>query len=120
MELEKMINDVQDASQRLHEIIGPWDGSLQVTHLAGVVGRLTDDVMSIEGKLAMPVENGHFEHNIADALFQLIKLSNVYQIDLVRAWTEFIEQGRAQLSNEAVVTMLRDTIRQNQERRQQS
>ena len=120
MEFEKMISDVHDVSQRLHEIIGPWDGCLQVTHLAGVVGRLTDDVMSIEGKLALPVEDGRFERNIADALVQLIKLSNMYQIDLVQTSTEFIEQGRAQLSNEAVVTRLRDTIRQNQERRQQS
>jgi len=55
MELKKVISDVQDVSQRLHAIMGPWDGTLQVTHLAGVVGRLTDDVLSIEGKLAFPV-----------------------------------------------------------------
>jgi hypothetical protein len=28
MELEKMINDTQDLSQRLHAVIGPWDGNL--------------------------------------------------------------------------------------------
>jgi NTP pyrophosphatase (non-canonical NTP hydrolase) len=119
MELEKMINDIQDLSQRLHAVIGPWDGNLLVTHLAGVVGRLADDVMTIEGKLAMPMENVRLARNIADALIQLIRLSNLYHIDLERAWTELLEEGRSALNNEAFVTAVRDTIRQNQERRQQ-
>ena len=118
MELEKMINDAQDMSQRLHAVIGPWDGSLQVTHLAGIVGRLADDVMTIEGKLPMSMENVRFARNIADALFQLIKLSNMYHIDLEQAWTELLEEGRSRLSNETFVTMMSDTIRQNQERQQ--
>lgn len=52
MELEQMINETRELSQWFHEVVGPWDGSLMVTHLAGVVGRLADDVMTIEGKLA--------------------------------------------------------------------
>ena len=119
MEFEKMINDTHDMSQRLQAVIGPWDGNLLVTHLTGVVGRLADDVMTIEGKLAMPVENVHLARNIADALIQLIRLSNMYRIDLEQAWTELLEFGRSSLSNEAFVTMMRDTMRQNQERRQQ-
>jgi len=114
MELEKMISDTQDLSQRFHEVVGPWDRSLQVTHLAAVVGRLADDVMIIEGKLAMPLENARLARNIADALIQLIRLSNSYQIDLERAWGELLEEARSVLSNEARVTMMRDTIRQNQ------
>ncbi len=82
MELEKMINDIQDMSQRLQAVIGPWDGNLLVTHLAGVVGRLADDVITIEGKLAMPVENVRLARNIADALIQLIRLSNMYRISI--------------------------------------
>jgi hypothetical protein len=119
MELEKMINDTQDLSHRLDAVIEPWDGNLLVTHLGGVVGRLADDVMTIEGKLALPVENVRLARNIADALIQLIRLSNMYHIDLERAWTELLEEGRSGLSNEAFVTTVRDTIRQNQERRQQ-
>ena len=75
--------------------------------------------LTIEGKLAMPVENVHLARNIADALIQLIRLSNMYRIDLEQAWTELLEFGRSSLSNEAFVTMMRDTMRQNQERRQQ-
>jgi hypothetical protein len=119
MELEKMINEIQDLSQRLHAVIGPWDGSLLVTHLAAVVGRLADDVMTIEGKLAMPLENVRFARNIADALIQLIRISNRYHIDLERAWTELLEEAHSGLNNEAFVALMSDTIRQNQERRRQ-
>jgi hypothetical protein len=114
-----MMNDTREVSQILQAASGPWDGIVLVTHLAGVVGRLTDDVLSIEGKIALPVEDGRFAHNLAHALFQLIWLSNRYHIDLEGAWTEFLEQGRARLSDEAMVTALRDTIRQNLERQQQ-
>ncbi|HLZ61832.1 MAG TPA: hypothetical protein VKR06_33230 [Ktedonosporobacter sp.] len=119
MELEKMINDTQDLSQRFHEVIGPWDGSLLVTHMAAVVGRLADDVMTIEGKLAMPVENVRLARNIADVLIQAIRLSNWYHLDLEQAWVELLEEARAGLSDEALVSRMRDTIQQNQERRQQ-
>jgi hypothetical protein len=118
MELEMMINDTQELSQRFHVVIGPWDGSLLVTHLAAVVGRMADDVMTIEGKLAQPLEQVRFARNIADALLQLIRISNAYHIDLERAWTEVLEEGHAGLNNEEFVTMMRDTIRQNQQRRQ--
>ena len=119
MELEKMISDTQELSQRFHAVIGPWDGSLLVTHLAAAVGRLADDVMTIEGKLAQPVEQVRFARNIADTLLQLIRISNAYRINLEQAWTELLEEGHAGLNNEALVTMMRDTIRQNQQRRQQ-
>lgn len=117
MELEQMIDETRVLSQRFHEVVGPWDGSLMVTHLAGVVGRLADDVMTIEGKLALPVENVRFARNIADALIQLIRISNAYHIDLERAWMELLEEARSGLSNEALVTLMHDTLRQNQERR---
>jgi NTP pyrophosphatase (non-canonical NTP hydrolase) len=119
MELEKMINETQELSQRLHAVIGPWDGILLVTHLAAVVGRLADDVMTIEGKLAMPLEHVRFARTIADALLQLIRISNMYHIDLERAWTELLEEARSGLSNEEFVARMSGTIRQNQERRQQ-
>ena len=44
MELEKIISDTQQLSQRFH----------------AVVGRLADDIMTIEGKLAQPVEQVRF------------------------------------------------------------
>src|SRR6266576_2003578 len=108
-----MMSDTQDLSQRFHAIIGPWESYLLVTHLAAVVGRLADDVMTIEGKLALPVENVRFPRNIADALLQLIRISNAYHIDLEHAWTELLEEADSGLSNETFVTMMRDTIRQN-------
>jgi hypothetical protein len=57
-------------------VIGPWDGSLLAIHLTAVVGRLADDVMTIEGKLAQPVEQVRFARNIANALLQLIRIRN--------------------------------------------
>src|SRR5258708_36034342 len=107
MELEKMINDIQDLSQRLHAVIGPWDGILLVTLLAGVVGRLADDVMTIEGKLAQPVEQVHFARNIADAVMQLLRISNLYQIDLELAWASFLEEARSGLGNEELIVAMR-------------
>ncbi|MBO0781741.1 MAG: hypothetical protein J2P37_23220 [Ktedonobacteraceae bacterium] len=113
-----MLNDTQDLSQRFHEIIGPWNGPLLVTHLAAVGGRLADDVMIIEGKLAMPGENVHFPRNIADALVQLLRISNAYHIDLEQAWRDLLAEAHAGLNNETLVTMMRDTLRQNRERQQ--
>ena len=97
-----------------------WDGSLLVTPLAALVGRLADDAMPIEGKLPVPLEPGRLACTIADALMQLIRLSNSYHLDHERAWIGLLEEAQAGLSNEAMVTTMRDTIRQNQERRQQS
>ena len=113
-----MLNDTQDVSRRFHEIIGSWDGPLLVTHLAAVVGRLADDVMTIEGKLAMPGENVRFPRNIADALIQLLRISNAYHIDLEQAWSDLLAEGHASLNSETLVTMMRDTLRQNRERQQ--
>src|SRR5260370_21129468 len=109
MELEKMINDTQDLSHRLHAVIGPWDGNLLGTHLVGGVGRLADDVMTIEGKLALSVENVRLARNIADALIQLIRLSNMYHIALERALTQLLQDGPSGLSNESSVATLSDT-----------
>jgi len=114
MELEKMITETHELSQRLHTIIGPWDGMVLVTHLAAVVGRLADDVMTIEGKLAMPLEQVRFARTLADALLQLIRISTKYHIDLERAWTELLEEARLSLSNEEFVAQMSRIIRQNQ------
>jgi hypothetical protein len=114
MELEKMMNDTQELSQRFHEEVGPWDRSLLVTHLAAVVGRLADDVMIIEGKLAMPRENARLARNIADAMIQLIRLGQGYQLDLERAVSDFLEEARQSLENEGLVTTMRNTLNQNQ------
>lgn len=119
MELQQMLHNAQDLSQRFHAVVGPWDGTLLVTHLAGVVGRLADDVMTIEGKLAQPVEQVHFARNIADAVMQLLRISNLYQIDLELAWAGFLEEARSGLGNEELIAAMRETIHQNLERRQQ-
>jgi hypothetical protein len=119
MELQQMLHNAQNLSQRFHAVVGPWDGVLLVTHLAGVVGRLADDVMTIEGKLAQPVEQVHFARNIADAVMQLLRISNLYQIDLELAWTVFLEEARSGLGNEELLAAMHETIRQNLERRQQ-
>jgi hypothetical protein len=114
MELQQMISDTQETSQRLYEIIEPWDGCQLVAHLAAVVGRVSDDVMTIEGKLAYPIENVHLARNLADVLIQTIRLSNLYHVDLEQAWIALLEEARMGLSNEELVTRMRDTIRQNQ------
>ena len=48
---------------------------------------------------------------------QLIKISNAYRIDLDRVWMELLEEARSGLHNEALVALMRDTLRQNRERR---
>jgi hypothetical protein len=73
--------------------------------------------MTIAGELALPVANGRFARTSADALIQLIRTSNAYRINLERAWMEELEEARLSLSNGALVTLIRDTLRQNQERR---
>ncbi len=118
MELKKLLNETQELSQRFHDVIGPWDGPLLVTHLAAVVGRLADDVMTIEGKLAMPIENVRFARNIADALIQVLRISNAYHIDLEQAWLDLLTEANAGMNNDTFVTMMRDTIRQNREHQQ--
>jgi hypothetical protein len=67
--------------------------------------------MTIEGKLALPVANGRFARTIAGAQIQLIRIRNAYRIDLERAWMELLEEARSGLSNEALVTLMRDTLR---------
>jgi hypothetical protein len=119
MELEKMISETQELSQRFFEEIVPWESNLLVMHLAAVVGRLADDVMTIEGKLAHPVENVRFARNIADAILQLFRISIAYGIDFEQAWKDILVEARTGLDNKAFVNMARETIRQNLERGQQ-
>ncbi len=117
VELEQMISDTQEITQRLYTIVEAWDGIQIVAHLAAVVGRVSDDVMTIEGKLAYPIEHAHLARNLADVVMQTIRLSNLYQVDLVQAWAALLEEARTGLSDEATVSRMRETIRQNQERK---
>src|ERR1700731_2085702 len=106
MELQQMISDTQEISQRLYEIIEPWDGIQVVAHLAAVVGRVSDDVMTIEGKLAYPIENAHLARNLADVMMQTIRISNFYHVDLEQAWMALLEEAHTGLSNEELVTRM--------------
>ena len=114
MELEKLISQTGELSLRYHDLVGPWERSLLVTHLSAVVGRLADDVMILEGKLPIPLSNAHLARNIADAMIQLIRLSQRYQLDLERAVSDFLEEAQKALENEELVTTMRDTLQQNQ------
>lgn len=116
MELEQMISSTQDITQQLYSIIESWDSIQVVAHLAAVVGRVSDDVMTIEGKLAYPIEHARLARNLADVVMQTIRLSNHYHVDLEQAWIALLEEARTGLSDETLVNGMRDTIRQNQER----
>lgn len=113
MELEQVVADARAASQELDAIMGPWCGTTRVAHLAGVVGRLTDDVLAHDGALPLPVEEERLAHNVADALYHLIALADAHQVDLGRSWSQFIQEGRAQLRDEGVVAALRETLSRN-------
>ena len=117
MELEQMISDTQDVTQQLYTIVEPWDSIQVVAHLASVVGRVSDDVMTIEGKLAYPIENARLARSLADVVMQTIRLGNLYHVDLVQAWAALLEEARTGLSDEATVSRMREIIRQNQERK---
>jgi hypothetical protein len=57
--------------------------------------------------------------HIADAVMQLLRISNLYQIDLELAWASFLEEARSGLGNEELLAAMRETIHQNLELRQQ-
>ena len=99
MEIEKMVNDTQALSKRVHELVGPWDPCALVTGLSVNVGSLAENVMITEGK-RHPREGAsvHLSRNIAGTLYALIELSNFYGIDLESAWSETIQQGWQKLA----------------------
>lgn len=113
MELEKMIGETRELSQRFYDEIVPWESNLLVLHLAAVVGRLADDVMTIEGKLAHPLANVRFARNIADAVLQLFRISIAYGLDFEQAWKDILLEVRTGLDNKEFLQMARETIRQN-------
>jgi hypothetical protein len=100
MEIEKMVNDTQALSKRVHELVGPWDPCALVTGLCVNVGSLAENVMITERK-RHPREGSsvHLTRNIAGTLYALIELSNAYGIDLEHAWNETIQEGWLKLAN---------------------
>ena len=106
MELEQIINDTRELSGRLHapELLGAWEPCALIADLAGEVGTLAQSVLTVEGIAAAPPENAHVQLDLTRILFQLINLSNVYGIDLARAWDNLIQEGwanAAKLANQS-------------------
>jgi hypothetical protein len=107
MEIEKIVNDSKALSKRIHEQVGPWDACTLVTGLCVNVGSLAENVMITENK--RPPREGasvQLSRNIAGTLYALIELSNIYEIDLERAWNETIQEGwrrLATLENKEVI-----------------
>lgn len=95
MELEKIISDTRNLSNRLFapEVLGPWTPCALVADLAGETGTLAHSVLTIEGIGATPPETAHLQLDIPRLLFMLVNLSNVYNIDLGQAWNDLMEQS---------------------------
>jgi hypothetical protein len=100
MELEKIVNDTQDLSNRLHapEVLGPWDPCALVADLAGETGTLAQSILTLEGIAAAPPESAHLTRDIPRLLYMLVNLGNFYRIDLEHAWNEMIQEGWANLA----------------------
>jgi hypothetical protein len=99
MEIEKMVNDTQALSKRVHELVGQWDPCALWTGLSVNVGSLAENVMITEGK-RHPREGAsvHLARNIAGTLYSLLELSTTYEIDLAQAWNETIQAGWLKLA----------------------
>jgi hypothetical protein len=99
MEIEKMVNDTEALSKRVHELVGPWDPCALVAGLSVNVGSLAENVMITEGK--RPPREGvsvHLARTIAGTLYALLELGTTYEIDLEQAWNETIQQGWQKLA----------------------
>ncbi len=114
MELEKIINDTRDFTQRVRELLGPQifeDPSTLVVELSRVIGVLAESILVTEGKRpAHPARPPRLAHDVADVLFLLIAISNHYHIDLEKAWNAWIPQTHAVLNDEAFVKTIRDRV----------
>lgn len=114
MELEKIVNDTQDFTQRVHELLGPHvfeDPSTLVVELSRVIGVLAESTLVTEGKRpAHPARSPRLAHDIADVLFSLIAISNYYHLDLEKAWNEWLPQTRARLDDDAFVKTVHDRV----------
>ncbi len=99
MEIEKMVNDTQALSKRVHELVGPWDPCDLVTGLSVNVGSLAENIMITEGKRhSREGASVNLARNIAGTLYALLELSTTYEIDLEQAWNETIQQGWQKLA----------------------
>ena len=110
-----MVRETQELSDRLDMVMPPWERTLLVTHLASVVGRLADDVMATEGRLALPVEERHLARSLADVVMQAIRIANAFQVDLPQAWAALVTEGHTTLDNAEVVAAIQATLRHNLE-----
>lgn len=99
MELEKIVNDTQNLSNRLHapEALGPWDPCTLVADLAGETGTLAQSILTLEGIAAAPPESAHLTRDMPRLLYMLVNLGNFYRIDLEQAWNNMIHEGWANL-----------------------
>jgi hypothetical protein len=100
MELENIVNDTQNLSNRLHapEVLGPWDPCALVADLAGETGTLAQSVLTLEGIAAAPPDSAHLASDIPRLLYMLVNLGNFYRIDLEHAWNDMIQEGWANIA----------------------
>lgn len=114
MELEKIVNDTQNFTQRVREVFGPQlfeDPSTLVVELSRVIGVLAESTLITEGKRpARPARPLRLTHDVADVLFVLIAISNHYHIDLEQAWNDWIPQTQARLNDDAFVKMIHERV----------
>ena len=114
MEFEKIVKDTQDFTKHIHELFGAqWlgDASTRVAELSRVIGVLAESVLITEGKRpARPGVPVRLAHDIADVLFLLVSISDVYGIDLAQAWSEWAVQTRGRLDSRELATLIRERL----------
>lgn len=97
MELEKMVNDTQHFTQRVHELFGPQvfgDATTLVAELCRVVGILSESILVTEKKRpSRPATSVRLAHDIADIQYMVIAISELYHIDLAQAWNDLLQEG---------------------------
>lgn len=101
MQLEKMLNDTQEISTRLHapEVLGPWKPGALLADIVGEAGTLVHSLLTVEGISPAPPETAHITLDITRLLFMLMDLSTYYHIDLAQAWEELIQEGYVNLAH---------------------
>jgi hypothetical protein len=114
MEIEKLVDDTRNFTKRVQELLGPQvhgDATTLVADLSRVVGILANSILITEKKrLPRPGEDVRLAHDIADVLYILISISDLYHIDLEHIWNEWSQQTQARLNDDEFINLIHGRV----------
>lgn len=85
-------------ARREHETFGrEWSGEEVMLGFVGDVGDLAKLIQSAEGVRVIPDAEARLAHELADCLWAVMTLADVYGVDLERAFSDTMDDLRARL-----------------------